>query len=68
LAFGRPCPTADRFGPGGRQLLARLELPEPWAGTTTAAVRLIDDLDVQIDGCEQEPRRLAPTTPTCRCC
>src|SRR6266511_545933 len=32
LAFGRPCPTADLFGPGGRQLLGRLELPAPWAG------------------------------------
>jgi transposase len=26
LAFGRPCPTADLFGLGGRQLLERLEL------------------------------------------
>src|SRR6266496_3259772 len=44
LAFGRPCPTSDLFGPGGRQVLARLALPEPWAGTTTAAIALIDDL------------------------
>jgi transposase len=58
LTFGRPCPTADLFGVGGRQLLARLELPAPWAGTIAAAVRLIDDLDAQIDGCEQELRRL----------
>jgi transposase len=27
LAFGRPCPTSDLFGPGGRQLLDRLGLP-----------------------------------------
>ena len=58
LAFGRPCPTSDLFGPDGRQLLARLGLPEPWAGTTAAAVALIDDLDAQIHGCEQELRRL----------
>jgi transposase len=58
LAFGRPCPTADLFGPGGRQLLARLELTEPWAGTTAAAIALIDDLDAQIDECERELRRL----------
>ena len=32
LAFGRPCPTSDLFGPGGRQVLARLALPEPWGG------------------------------------
>jgi transposase len=63
LAFGRPCPTADLFGVGGRQLLDRLGLPEPWAGTTAAAVRLIDDLDVQIDACERELRRLGADHP-----
>src|SRR5215217_2242130 len=31
-AFGKPCPVSDLFGAGGRQLLARLALPEPWAG------------------------------------
>jgi transposase len=58
LAFGRPCPVSDLFGPGGRALLAGLGLPEPWAGTTAAAVALIDDLDAQIDSCERELRRL----------
>jgi transposase len=58
LAFGRPCPTADLFGAGGRQLLERLGLPEPWACTTAAAVVLIDDLEAQVDTCERELRRL----------
>jgi transposase len=58
LAFGRPCPTSDLFGAGGRQLLDRLGLPEPWAGTTAAAVRLIDDLDAQVAVCERQLRRL----------
>ena len=58
LAFGRPCATADLFGPGGRQLLQRLRLPEPWAGTMAAAVALIDDLDAQVQACEQELRQL----------
>ena len=58
LAFGRPCPVSDLFGSGGRALLAGLGLPEPWAGTTAAAVALIDDLDAQIDSCERELRRL----------
>jgi hypothetical protein len=58
LAFGKPCPTADLFGVGGRQLLGRLGLPEPWVGTTAAAVTLIEDLDEQIHGCERELRRL----------
>ena len=45
LAFGHPCPVSDLFGAGGRELLGRLELPEPWAGDVTAAVQLIDQLD-----------------------
>jgi transposase len=63
LALGRPCPTSDLFGPGGRALLARLELPEPWAGTTVAAIALIDDLDAQVHGCERELRRLGADHP-----
>ena len=31
-AHGKPCPVTDLFGARGRQLLARLGLPEPWAG------------------------------------
>jgi transposase len=58
LAFGRPCATSDLFGVGGRALLTRLALPEPWAGTTAAAVALIDDLDAQVDACERDLRRL----------
>src|SRR5919197_4053167 len=34
LSFGHQCPVTDLFGPGGRQLLGRLRLSEPWAGTT----------------------------------
>jgi transposase len=63
LAFGRRCPTADLFGAGGRQLLARLGLPEPWASTTAAAVALIDALDAQIHGCERGLRRLGAVHP-----
>ena len=33
LAFGKPCVVSDLFATGGRQLLARLALPEPWPGT-----------------------------------
>jgi transposase len=58
LAFGRPCPVSDLFGAGGRALLERLGLPEPWAATTAAAVILVDDLDAQIDTCERELRHL----------
>ena len=42
----------------GRQLLARLGLPEPWQGTIEASLRLIDELDREITDCERELRRL----------
>src|SRR5215211_2100972 len=32
IAFGKPCPVSDLFGPAGRRLLDRLDVPEPWAG------------------------------------
>jgi len=55
INFGRPCPVTDLFGVEGRQLLARLDVPEPWRGNVTAALELIDDLERQID---QVNRRL----------
>jgi transposase len=30
LAFGHTCPVSDLFGRSGRELLERLEFPEPW--------------------------------------
>src|SRR3989449_6151700 len=48
INFGRPCPVTDLFGVEGRRLLARLEVPEPWRANITAALQLIDDLEVQI--------------------
>ena len=63
LAFGKPCPVSDLFGVGGRALLARLALPEPWIGNLTAALALIDDLDDQIDACEQQLRHLGADHP-----
>jgi transposase len=58
LAHGQPCPVSDLFGLRGRQLLARLGLPEPWNGTIEASLRLIDDLDREIEECERDLRRL----------
>ncbi|HEU0303363.1 MAG TPA: transposase [Gaiellaceae bacterium] len=58
LAHGQPCPVSDLFGSAGRQLLARLQLPEPWAANVEASLRLIDDLDHEISACERELRRL----------
>ena len=56
LAFGYPCPVSDLFGLEGRQLLRRLEFPEPWLGDVEAALRLIDTIDFQIDELEDELR------------
>ena len=58
LAHGQPCPVSDLFGIAGRQLLARLQLPQPWAANVEASLRLIDDLDHEISECERELRRL----------
>jgi transposase len=58
LAHGKPCPVSDLFGVAGRDLLERLELPEPWTGTVAASLQLIDELDRQIGDCERELRRL----------
>jgi transposase len=58
LAHGSPCPVSDLFGRRGRRLLERLALPEPWAGSLQASLRLIDRLDQEIAACETELRRL----------
>jgi transposase len=58
LAHGQPCPLSDLFGRSGRELLARLQLPEPWAGTLAASLRLIDELGREIESLERELRRL----------
>jgi len=58
LTHGTPCPVSDLFGVRGRALLAALCLPEPWAGDVEASLRLIDELEREIDACERELRTL----------
>ena len=58
IAHGVPNPSSDLFGAGGRRLLQRLSLPEPWRSTTTTTLALIDVLDDQISACERELRTL----------
>jgi transposase len=57
IAFGHACAVSDLFGTRGRQLLAQLEFPEPWASDITACVELIDHLDTQIAVIEADLRR-----------
>jgi transposase len=71
VAHGIGNPNSDLFGSGGRSMLERLQLPEPWRSTTTATLALIDVLDEQIDACERELRqfgadhRYVPLLITC---
>lgn len=56
MTFGHPCPVSDLFGVGGRALLDRLELEEPWRSDIEASVRLIDELNEEIAGIERDLR------------
>jgi transposase len=49
LSFGHPCPVTDLFGAAGRELLERLQIPDPWRQTVDASIDLIDYLELQID-------------------
>jgi transposase len=57
INFGRACPVTDLFGVEGRELLDRLDVPEPWRGNVSASVELIDDLDRQIDAVNRKLRK-----------
>src|SRR3954449_9980860 len=48
ITFGHPCPVSDLFGLAGRDLLDRLEIPDPWRANVDVALELIDDLELQI--------------------
>jgi transposase len=58
IAHGHGCPVSDLFGAKGRALLERLAIPEPWAETLATSLRLIDQLEREIDALEGELRRL----------
>jgi transposase len=63
MSFGHACPVSDLFGVAGRQLLERLEFPDPWRADVLAAVALIDDLERQIHAIERELRQLGADHP-----
>jgi transposase len=58
MTHGHACPVSDLFGVGGRELLARLALPEPWAGTVAASLRLIDELEREVQAIERDLQAL----------
>ena len=63
MAWGRPCPVSDLFGVRGRELLRRLEVPEPWRSHVRTAVGLIDDLDREITAIDGELRTAGAEHP-----
>ena len=58
MTHGRPCPVTDLFGVRGRELLAGLDLPEPWASEIEVSLRLLDQLEREIATIERELREL----------
>jgi len=63
INFGQPCPVSDLFGLAGRELLQKLELPEPWRQSVDVSLGLIDDLDLEIAEVQKELRLAAPDHP-----
>jgi transposase len=63
MTFGHPCPVSDLFGAEGRELLDRLQVPQPWRGTIDASLYLIDYLESEIDQVERELRQTGADHP-----
>lgn len=63
IAFGHPVPVSDLFGTRGRELLERLDIPEPWATTLETSLRYVDALEQDIGACEAELHRLGADHP-----
>jgi transposase len=57
VTFGHPCPVSDLFGHAGRELLDRLEIPEPWRGNVEVSLAVIDELEMRIARLTVELRR-----------
>ncbi len=64
MSFGHPVTMTDLFGVGGRELLHRLDVPEPWMGTLATSLGLVDELDARIDACVRDLRRLGADHPS----
>ena len=57
VTFGHPCPVSDLFGHAGRDLLDRLQIPDPWRRNVDVSLGLIDDLELQIASLTVELQR-----------
>ena len=56
MSFGHPCPVSDLFGIAGRELLDRLQVPQPWRSTVDASLYMIDYLETEIAQVEKTLR------------
>ena len=63
IAFGHPVPVSDLFGVAGRELLAGLAIPEPWATSLATSLRFVDELEAEIDACEAGLRAMGADHP-----
>jgi transposase len=63
ITHGIPRSVSDLFGSAGRELLGRLELPQPWQSNVEASLELIDHFDREIDGLEKSLRRIGTEHP-----
>jgi transposase len=55
MTFGHLVSVTDLFGIAGREILCRLALPEPWTTTLTTSLRMVDELNLRIDACAEDP-------------
>jgi transposase len=67
MSFGKPCSVSDLFGYSGREMLARLDLLEPWTENITTALRLIDTSTRRSKASSANYGLSEPTIPTSRC-
>jgi transposase len=63
IARGKPCPVSDLFGHSGRELLARLDVPEPWRSTLRASVIDLLDEEIRAGARAAPPRSRSPLHP-----
>jgi transposase len=63
MSFGHQVPVSDLFGTSGRALLARFDIPEPWATSLAVSLGFIDELDGQLDECVTDLRSLGADHP-----
>ena len=63
MRLGHSLPVTDLFGTSGRELLARLELPEVWATSLTTSLAMVGEFDERIDLFERELKRLGADHP-----